>query len=152
MQLVPRPLQRMLIAAGMIISWCGALLKRPEVSVRGIALSSLSLSELALDVRFLVNNPNSFKIPLKSLSFDVFYEDGSNLVPLSHGEKSGIRIEPGGNEIIVPVTIKNAELLRSLAGLITRGEVTLRIGGTASPDFYGIAPDVPFTYVTTIAR
>lgn len=152
MQPVPRPLQGMLIAAGMIISWCSALLKRPEVSVRGIALSSLSLSELSFDVNFLVNNPNSFKIPLKSFSFDVFYEDGRSLVQLSHGEKGGIRIEPGENEIVVPVTVRNAELIRSLAGLITKGKVTLRIRGTASPDFYGIAPDLPFTYVTTLAR
>jgi LEA14-like dessication related protein len=152
MQPVPRPLQGMLNAAGMIISWWSALLKRPEVSVRSIALSSLSLSELSFDVNFLVNNPNSFKIPLKSIAFDVFYEDRKSPVRLSHGEKSGIRIEPGKHEIVIPVTVSNTELIRSLARLITRGEVPLRISGTASLDFYGIAPDLPFTYVTTLVR
>jgi LEA14-like dessication related protein len=137
-------------AVGIIISGCAALLKSPEVMVKGVALSSVSLSELSLDVNLLVNNPNSFGITFRSLSFDVFYQEGNEWVYLSHGEKTGIRIEHGKNEVTVPVTVRNAELLRSLAGFITSGEVPLQIRGIAAPDFYGIAPKVPFAYTTAV--
>jgi len=150
MQVVLWPLLCMLTAGKIIISGCAALLKSPEVSVTGVALSSVTLSELSLNVNLLVNNLNSFGIPLKSLSFDVFYENGNDWVYLSHSEKTRIRIEPGENEVTVPVSVRNTELLKSLAGFITSGKITLQIRGTISPDFYGIAPNVPFTYTTAI--
>jgi LEA14-like dessication related protein len=150
MQVVLWPLLCLLIAGKIIISGCTALVKSPEVSVTDVALSSVALSELSLDVNLLVNNLNSFGITLKSLSFDVFYENGNDWVYLSHGEKTRIRIEPGENEVTVPVSVSNAELLKSLAGFITSGKISLRVRGTISPDFYGIAPNVPFTYTTAV--
>lgn len=142
----------MLMTIGIVISGCASLVKSPEVSVTGVTLSSASLSELALDVSLLVDNPNSFGITLKTLSFDVYYQAGGEWVYLSHGEAAGIRIEPGKNNVTVPVTVSSAELLRSLAEYFTKGEITLQIRGTASPDFYGLAPKVPFTHTTTITR
>jgi LEA14-like dessication related protein len=140
-----------LIAGGIVISGCSALPKNPEVSVAGVTVTSVSLSSLSLDVALLVNNPNSFGITLKSLSFDVYYQDGNDWVYLSHGEKTGIVINPGENVVTVPVTVSSAELFRSLASLVTTGNLTLQIRGTAFPDFYGIAPKIPFTYTTTIS-
>jgi LEA14-like dessication related protein len=148
----PWPFLCALITGGIIISGCSALLKSPEVSVTGVSLSSASLSELALDVSLRVDNPNSFGITLRSLTFDVYYLSGGDWVYLSHGEAAGIRIEPGENNVTVPVTVSSAELLRSLAGFLTSGEITLQVRGNASPDFYGIAPKVPFTHTTTITR
>jgi hypothetical protein len=87
-----------LITGGIVISGCASLLKSPEVSVTGASLSSASLSELSLDVSLLVDNPNAFGITLKTLSFDVYYQAGGEWVYLSHGESSGIRIEPGKNK------------------------------------------------------
>ncbi len=142
----------MLITGGIVISGCASLLKSPEVSVTGVSVSSVSLSELILDVSLLVDNPNSFGITLKTLSFDVYYQAGGELVYLSHGEAAGIRIEPGKNNVTVPVTVGSAELVRALAEYFTKGEITLQIRGTASPDFYGLAPKVPFTHTTTIKR
>lgn len=142
----------LLITVGIMISGCASLLKSPEVSVTGLSLTSASLSELALDVSLLVDNPNAFGINLKTLSFDVYYQAGGEWVYLSHGEAAGIRIEPGKNNVTVPVTVSNAELLRSLAEYFTKGAITLQIRGNASPDFYGIAPKVPFTHTTTITR
>lgn len=148
----PWPLICALVTGGIIISGCASLLKSPEVSVTGVSLSSFSLSELALDVSLLVDNPNSFGITLKSLTFDVYSQSGAEWVYLSHGEASGVRIEPGKNNVTIPVTVSSAELLRSLAGFVTSGNLTLQIRGNASPDFYGIAPKVPFTRTVTIAR
>jgi LEA14-like dessication related protein len=141
-----------LITGGIVISGCASLLKSPEVSVTGVSVSSVSLSELTLNVSLLVDNPNSFGITLKTLSFDVYYQAGGEWVYLSHGEAADIRIEPGKNNVTIPVTVSSAELLRSLAEYFTKGEITLRIRGNASPDFYGLAPKVPFTHTTTIRR
>jgi LEA14-like dessication related protein len=152
MHLFPWPFICALITGGIVISGCASLMKSPEVSVTGVSLSSASLSELALDVSLLVDNPNSFGITLKSLAFDVYYQSGGEWVYLSHGEVAGIRIEPGKNNVTIPVTVSSAELLRSLAEYFTKGEITLQIRGTASPDFYGLAPKVPFTKTTTIKR
>jgi LEA14-like dessication related protein len=141
-----------LVTVGIMISGCSALVKSPDVSVTGVSLSSASLSELALDVSLLVDNPNSFGITLKTVSFDVYYQSGGEWVYLSHGEAAGLRIEPGKNNVTIPVTVGSAELLRSLAEYFMKGEITLQVRGNASPDFYGIAPKVPFTKTTTIKR
>jgi LEA14-like dessication related protein len=141
------------LMGGMIaISGCSVVPKSPEVSVKEVTPTSFSFSDLSLNVAIQINNPNSFGINLKSLSSDVYYQNGNDWVYLSHGEKSGIMIEPGENEVTIPVTVSSAELLRSIAVLIATGDLTIQIRGTASPDFYGIAPNIPFTYTTTVIR
>ena len=144
------PLLCVLVAGAILVTGCSFLFKQPEVSVKGVSLTSLSLTEMALDVALSVNNPNSMGLTLTSLSFDVFYQRGNDWIFLAHGEQSGIRINPGENTVTVPVVISNRELLGSLVGLLTRGEITLQIRGVAKPDFYGLAPPVPFTHTTTI--
>jgi len=144
------PLLCILVAGAILVTGCSFLFKPPDVSVKGVSLTSLNLTSMALDVTLSVNNPNSMGITLASLSFDVFYQNGSDWVFLAHGEQSGIQINPGENTVIVPVMISNRELLGSLVGLLTRGEITLQIRGVAKPDFYGLAPPVPFTHTTTI--
>jgi hypothetical protein len=51
---------------------------------------------------------------------------------------------------MVTVTVSSAGLVSSLAGLISTGNLMPQIRDAASPDFYGIAPNVPFMYTTTI--
>jgi LEA14-like dessication related protein len=140
-----------LSAWGIILPACSLLVKRPEVTVKGVSPVSFSLSSIDLDVIVLVDNPNSFGITLKSLSFDVHYQNGDSWIYLSHGEKTGIRINAGENAIDIPVKVQNTGLIRSLAGFIASRKITLRIKGTASPDMRIIAPNVPFTYTTTIS-
>jgi LEA14-like dessication related protein len=144
------PLLCILVAGAILVTGCSFLFKPPDVSVKGVSLTSLNLTSMALDITLSVNNPNSMGITLASLSFDVFYQNGSDWVFLAHGEQSGIQISPGDNTVTVPVVISNRELLGSLVGLLTRGEITLQIRGVAKPDFYGLAPSVPFTHTTTI--
>ncbi|HUU76598.1 MAG TPA: LEA type 2 family protein [Methanoregulaceae archaeon] len=141
----------MLIAGGVIVSGCSFLIKDPEISVKGVALSSVSLTDLTLDVTLSVNNANPVGITLKSLEFDIYYQDGGDWIYLSHGEQAGIEVRPGLNEMTIPVTVDNAELIKSLFGLVTRGEMHLKIQGVALPDFFGISPKVPFVHTTTIS-
>jgi LEA14-like dessication related protein len=124
------PLLCVLVAGAVLLTGCSFLFKQPEVSVKGVSLTSLNLTDMVLDVTLTVNNPNSMGISLTSLSFDVFYQKGSDWIFLAHGEQSGIRINPGENTVTVPVVISNRDLLGSLFGLL--------------------APSVPFTHTTTI--
>ncbi|MDD1708671.1 MAG: LEA type 2 family protein [Methanoregulaceae archaeon] len=136
--------------AGVVVSGCGLFLKDPEISIRGISLSSASMSTLGLDVRVAVQNHNPVGITLKALSFDIYYKDGKEWVFLSHGEQTGIEIQSGSNEVNIPIQVRNAGILGSLARLITKGEVSLQIRGFASPEILGISRGIPFTETRTI--
>ena len=136
--------------AGVIAIGCGLLFKDPEISIKGVSLSSASMSNLSLDVRVGVENRNPVGIALKSLSFDVYYRDRTEWVFLSHGEQAGIVIQSGSNEVTLPVKVKNTGILGSLAKLITRGEVTLQIRGVISPEIFGISRGITFTETRTI--
>ena len=140
-----------ILAGGVFASGCSLLFKNPDVSVKSVVPTSFSLSELSLNVTLDVNNPNSMGITLKTLSFDVYYQQGNDWVYLSHGEQSGVRVNPGENDISIPVTVNNVELGKSLLSLISKGELTLQIRGYAAPDLLGFGPKIPFTHTTTIS-
>ena len=136
--------------AGVVVSGCGLLLKDPEISIKGLSLSSASMSTIRLDVRVGVENRNPVGTTLKALSFDVYYNDVGEWVFLSHGEQTGIVIRSGSNEVNIPIQVRNSGILGSLARLITKGEVTLQIRGVASPEIFGISRGIPFTETRTI--
>jgi LEA14-like dessication related protein len=152
MQMPVLPILGTLVIGGILVTGCGLLLKDPIISVEKVSLSSLSLQDLGLDVTLSITNPNAFGITLKSLSFDIYYQQEGEWTFLSHGEQNGITIKPGENHVTVPVTVNNAELLKSLLGLLMKGEMPVRIKGTAAPDLLGLAPKIPFTHSTTITR
>jgi LEA14-like dessication related protein len=139
------------LAGGIFASGCSLLYKDPQVTVTSVVPESFSLSEITLNVTLDVNNPNSMGITLKTLSFDVYYQQGSDWVYLSHGEQSGVRINPGENEVSIPVTVNNVELGKSLLSLVSQGTLTLQIRGYAAPDILGFGPKIPFTHTTTIS-
>ena len=139
------------LAGGIFASGCSLLYKDPTVSVKSVMPESFSLSEMTLNVTLDVNNPNSMGITLKTLSFDVYYQQGSDWVYLSHGEQTGVRVNPGENVISIPVTVNNLELGKSLVSLVSQGTLTLQIRGTAAPDILGFGPKIPFTHTTTIS-
>jgi LEA14-like dessication related protein len=138
------------ILACVLIAGCSAPLKQPTVTVTNVVPTKVSLSELAYDVTVSVENPNPVGITLKTLTFDIYYQDKNDWVYLSHGEKSGVEIKPGSNVVTIPFTVSSAELVRSLGTLVSTGEVTLQVRGTAAPDIMGFAPKIPFTYTRTV--
>lgn len=152
MQMPALPILGTLVIGGILVTGCGLLLKNPVISVEKVSLSSLSLQDLGLDVTLSITNPNAFGITLKSLSFDIYYQQEGVWTFLSHGDQTSIPISPGENHVTIPVTVNNAELLRSLLGLLMKGEMPIQIKGTASPDLFGLAPKIPFTHSTTITR
>jgi LEA14-like dessication related protein len=126
------------------------LLKDPVVSVKNVSLRSFSLRNLTLDVTLCVDNPNPVGISLKSLSFDLYYQNRNEWVFLSEGDRDKFKIKSGSNEVKMPATVSNASLLTAIIGMIAQGAITIRISGIAQPDFLVFAPKVPFSREMTI--
>jgi LEA14-like dessication related protein len=139
-----------LIAALTLITGCSMLIKEPQIDVKDVAITSANLQELKLNVTLNVNNPNPIGITIKSVVFDVYYQQGNEWIAVGHGEGGGYAIKPGMNEISVPVTMKSSALLGAGIDALLRGEITVQIRGTAVPDLLGLNPKIPFTHTTTV--
>jgi len=139
-----------IISSGLLLSGCGMLIKDPEVSVNDIELTTLSLDSFTIDVTLCVDNKNPLGLTLKDLSFEISYRQDDGWVHLSQGEKSGIPVKPGRNEVTVPVIVKNSGLIKALLGMVLNGSITLQVTGTAIPDLLVLAPKIPFTKIMTI--
>lgn len=138
-----------LITTAAVLAGCSFLFMDPEITVEKVTPVSFSADELILNVTLNVTNPNSMGITLESLTFDIYYQKGTEWVYLSHGEQERIRINPGTNEVTIPVTIQPIALAGSLLDLFSKGEITLQIRGVASPDLGVISPKVPFSRTLT---
>ena len=126
------------------------LIKEPQIDVKDTTITSANLQEIKLNVTLNVNNPNPIGITIKSVVFDVYYQQGNDWVAVGHGEGGGYIIRQGMNEISVPVTMKSSALLGAGIDAFLKGEVTVQIRGTAVPDLLGLNPKIPFTHTTTV--
>jgi LEA14-like dessication related protein len=140
----------MLIAALTLITGCSMIIKEPQIDVKNVEITSATLQEVVLNVTLNVNNPNPVGITIKSVVFDVYYQQGNDWVLIGHGEGGGYAIKPGMNEITVPVTMKSSALMGAGIGALMKGEITVQIRGTAVPDLLGLNPKIPFTHTTTV--
>jgi LEA14-like dessication related protein len=134
------------LCTGALPAGCGMLLKDPEITVKGAVPAAVSLSGITLDVTLQVDNPNPVGITLKSVAFDLFYKSGGRwefLASGRQGAKSAIR--PGKSDITIPVSAKNAEIVKAVIGMVTTGSIDIRIDGKAAVDLKILAPEVPFT-------
>ncbi len=140
-----------LVISGLLVSGCSTKALVPEVTVQGANLTSLSLTALTLDVILSVDNPNPVGITLESLTFDVYYKDGDEWKYLSHGNQTGIRIDPGKNVVTVPVTVKTSDALGAMLSFANSQEIPLQIKGVVVPDLPGgLSPEIPFTKTISV--
>jgi len=139
-----------LIAAVILVAGCSMIVKEPQIDVKDVAITSATLQEIRLNVTLNVNNPNPVGVTIKSVVFDIYYQQGNDWVAIGHGEGGGYAIKPGMNEITVPVTIQSSKLLGAGIGALMKGEVTVQIRGTAIPDLFGLNPKIPFSHTTTV--
>jgi LEA14-like dessication related protein len=140
----------LLIIACVAVSGCSLLFKNPEVSVSTVSLESLSLSALNLNVTVRIDNPNPIGITFRRIAFNIYYRDGSDWNFITHGEQGTMEVKPGKTDLTIPVSVKYTDLYAAGWSILLRGELPLLVNGTASPDFFGVAPELPFTYNTTI--
>ena len=123
------------------------------MKVEGATITSFSLTDLTLDVILSVDNQYPVGITLQSLSFDVYYRDGDEWKYLSHGEQTGITINPGKNIVKIPVTVKNTDLLQSILSFANSQEIPLQIRGVVVPELPGgLSPEIPFTRTISLTR
>ncbi len=138
------------IIAGVLVLASGMLVRDPVITLDHIAVTSVSLPEIGLNVTLDVDNPNLMGITLKTIVFDVYYRKENDWVFISHGSGTGITISPGMNQVTVPISVKTAELPGAGLGALLEGEITLRIQGNVTPDFFLISPGIPFNQTVTI--
>jgi len=101
----------------------------PGFALEGISLRSASFTEVAVDVRLRVKNPNAFALPLGKLDYalaiggaHVARADGAELAPVAGGASAVVAI---------PVKLDVASAGRAAADLARGAEVQVDLTGLA---------------------
>lgn len=128
----------------------GLFVKAPSASVTGVSVNSFNLSSISLAITLTVDSPYPISIPVRSLQYAVTYKGEGADIPLGKGEKTGIILKPGSQDLIIPMVVSNPSLVRSVLRVLTSGEILLTITGNLTPEFFGTAPTVPFSREMTI--
>jgi LEA14-like dessication related protein len=119
--------------------------KPPTFTVKGAEINSVNLSAIGLSFIIDVDSSYPVAIPIKSLAYTVSYQGRDGPIELASGEKKGIMIKPGKDELVIPVLISNPSIVKAAFEVLRTGEIRLIINGNATPDFFGVAPAVPFS-------
>jgi LEA14-like dessication related protein len=102
----------------------------PELSLEGLAVRSASMSELGLDVRLRVKNPNRFPLPAATLAC------GIALAGAEVGSAQARPVAPvaaGGSAVVaIPVALSLLGAGRAAAQVAQGGPVDVAVTGTAS--------------------
>lgn len=126
------------------VAGCILLGPQPQVSVTGATVTSVNLSTLALSVTLTVTNPYPVSIPLKSTDYTIETKGREGPVILATGSQKGIMLNPGPTEITLPVLVSNPVIIESVISVLTTGKMEIGVSGSVTPDFFGIAPAIPF--------
>ncbi|MDD1727989.1 MAG: LEA type 2 family protein [Methanospirillum sp.] len=144
-----------LVSILVILLICGAagvslFAKAPTATITGVSLNSVNLSAIDLTINVSVDSPYPVAVPVKSLNYSITYQGKDGAMPLGNGEQKGFTIKPGSHELEIPIILSNPSLIQSALQVLKTGEIKITVTGTLTPDFFGIAPPVPFTKETTI--
>jgi LEA14-like dessication related protein len=119
--------------------------KAPTITVTGAEINSVNLSAISLSFIVDIDSTYPVGIPIKSLTYTVSYQGRDGPIQMASGEKNGIVIKPGKEELVIPVLVSNPSIVKTAFEVIKTGEIRLIINGNVTPDFFGVAPVVPFT-------
>jgi LEA14-like dessication related protein len=102
----------------------------PRFALEGVAIRSFGLTEIGLDVRVRVKNPNAFALPLGKLEYalaiagsPVARGDGVDLAPVA-GAASAV--------VAIPVRLDVASAGRAATEIARGGEIQVDLAGKAS--------------------
>jgi hypothetical protein len=137
------------IVIGIVLLIAGAVgfslfSKEPRVSVSRAEFSSCNLTAIGLNITLTMDSSYPVAIPVQKVDYLVIYKGKESRVTLASGEQYGIILKPGTQEISIPVLISNPAIITSLLDVLSTGQIDLSISGNVTPDFYGIAPAIPF--------
>lgn len=107
-----------------------ALPSLPSFSLEGLSLRSVSFTDLALDVKLRVKNPNAFPIPAGRLDYALSLA-GSEVVRAQ--DAALVRVAGGAAQTVsIPVRVKVLEAGRAATELARGAPVPLGLTGTAA--------------------
>jgi LEA14-like dessication related protein len=110
-------------------------LNEPIVTIKGVKIRALHLSSIDFDVILRIENPNPFGATVKELPFTVFFQRGIQEKEIASGETVKMDIPASDSiEITVPLTSHDLALFEGIVSLIKKGNIQLRIKGTAVID------------------
>jgi LEA14-like dessication related protein len=106
-----------------------ALPKLPSFALDGLAIRSVSLSQIGLDVRLRVKNPNAFPIPAGRLDYALSLAGAT----VARADDRSTERVPGRGSVVVsiPVKVDVAEAGRAARQLVGGGAVDVGLQGTA---------------------
>ncbi len=113
------------------------LLKDPEVKVVDFSIKEVTLSDISIDVKVNVKNPNAVALNLDQLSYDLSFS-GEHVTEGTL--KQGMKVPASGaNDILVPVKFKYKSLGNLLSGLMGKGlSKEYELKGTAMLGIFSI--------------
>ncbi len=101
----------------------------PQFALEGVAIRTVSLAQVAFDVRLRVRNPNGFATPAGRIDYalalggsTVARATGASLSPVAGGASAVVEI---------PVSVDLLSAGRAAAGLMRGGDVDVGLAGTA---------------------
>jgi len=134
-----------LVISAVMVSGCTEKIQKPTVSISDVSVKNVSLRVLNLDVRAIVDNQNPISASLSKIVFDIYYLKDGKLKYLGHGEKYNIDIrKEGQTAITIPVMIDNLQAIKAIKEIARKGDVTIKISGSAYLDFKLTTFEIPF--------
>jgi LEA14-like dessication related protein len=110
-------------------------LNEPVVTIKGVKIRALHLSSIDFDVTLKIENPNPFGATVRELPFTVFFRSVNQEKEIARGETVKMDIPASDSiEITVPLTSHDLALFEGMVSLIKRGNIQLKIQGTAVID------------------
>lgn len=97
------------VAAGGCAEILGtAGVERPEVAVESTRLTGVTLQKADLDIRFRIDNPNSFGLQLDGLDYEV---DVAGRTLFDGDRRESLRLEPRGvGYVDLPIRVRYSDL------------------------------------------
>jgi len=122
------------------------VLHEPVISLEEVKLRAFSLSSFELEVMIRVQNANSLGVTLQELPFTVLCKTGDHNQEIATGNTGRVKIPARGSTVLrIPITSRNAALIRALATFVTRGSMQVTIQGTAIIDCILFGWSIPFS-------
>ncbi|MCP4111666.1 MAG: LEA type 2 family protein [Desulfobacteraceae bacterium] len=116
----------------------GKLVKKPDVSLKGVSFKNVSLFEATPVFKFEVTNPNPVGATIKRITYDFLINDEPFIYDTL---EQGITIKSGGSGIVeLPVTFNYFDLFDSVAELIKADTVAYDLSGSIRIGLF----DIPY--------
>lgn len=122
------------VLALLVLGACSHVFERPEVRLESVGVRGIGLRGATLVAQLHVDNPNSFDLKTRSLTYNLELQDPQHTdtyMPLTQGTIDE-RIEVRGNSakiIEIPFEFNYSDLGPAVKALLDRGTFNYRVSG-----------------------